>query len=159
MNPADYRATFAERGRAYDDAMTAEPHARDEEFAFVLGVTDLRTPCRLLDAPAGGGYLADRLPPGVDYVALESAPSFAARCRSRGVAVIEDDLAMNRLRPVLRHHRFPQQSVYAVYPHSTQPSPKVRRTLGRITDLNVLETLLLSVVKVDSWTELLADLK
>ena len=40
-----------------------------------------------------------------------------------------------------------------------KPSPKVRRTLGRITDLNVLETLLLSVVKVDSWTELLADLK
>ena len=40
-----------------------------------------------------------------------------------------------------------------------KPSPKVRRTLGRITDLNVLETLLLSVVKVDSWTELLAHLK
>jgi hypothetical protein len=31
--------------------------------------------------------------------------------------------------------------------------------LGRITDFNVLEALLLRVVKVDSWTELLADLK
>ncbi|WP_333629252.1 LysR substrate-binding domain-containing protein, partial [Stenotrophomonas cyclobalanopsidis] len=43
--------------------------------------------------------------------------------------LIEDDLAHDRLRPVLRQHRFPQQSVYAVYPHSTQPSPKVRHLI------------------------------
>ena len=102
MNHSDYRATFAERGGAYDDAMTAEPHARDEEFAFVLGVADLHGPCRLLAAPAGGGYLADRLPSGVDYVALESAPSFAARCRDRGLTVIEDDLAA----PTVAAHSF-----------------------------------------------------
>ncbi len=38
-----------------------------------------------------------------------------------------------------------------------KPSPKVRRTLARVTDLDVLEALLLRVVKVSSWTDLLAD--
>ena len=93
MSPSDYRATFAERGGAYDDAMGSEPQARDEEFAFVLGLADPSPPCRLLDAPAGGGYLAEHLPTGVEYVALESASSFAARCRDRGLTVIEDDIS------------------------------------------------------------------
>lgn len=35
--------------------------------------------------------------------------------------LIADDLAHDRLRPVLRQHRFPQQSVYAVYPAARSP--------------------------------------
>ena len=38
-----------------------------------------------------------------------------------------------------------------------KPSPKVRRALRQVTDLDVLEALLLRVVKVRSWTELLDD--
>jgi hypothetical protein len=38
-----------------------------------------------------------------------------------------------------------------------KPSPKVRRALRQVTDLDVLEALLLRVVEVRSWTELLDD--
>lgn len=97
-NPPDYEQHFDVRGASYDDAMVRWPHARTEEFAFVLrlaGLTDplaLPTPCRVLDVPAGGGYLADHMPQGIDYLALECAASFADRCRQRGLAVVEADL-------------------------------------------------------------------
>jgi predicted transposase YdaD len=39
-----------------------------------------------------------------------------------------------------------------------KPSVKVRRALAGITDVELLETLLLRVVKVNNWTQLLADL-
>lgn len=90
--PSDYRERFDERGAGYDDAMAHWPTARDEEFAFALGLTELRSGSRVLDVPAGGGYLADHLPVGVRYQALEVASSFAERCRGRGLAVIEGDL-------------------------------------------------------------------
>lgn len=72
--------------------MARWPSARDEEFAFAI---DLARPVageRVLDVPAGGGYLADRLPEGVDYLALETASSFASLCRTRGLDVVEAPL-------------------------------------------------------------------
>ena len=39
-----------------------------------------------------------------------------------------------------------------------KPSVKVRRTLAGITDVELLESLLLRVVKVSNWTQLLTDL-
>ena len=73
--------------------------------------------------------------PGNAVVRVDGASSLRTfALAGAGVTVlprwlIEDDLAQDRLRPVLRQHRFPQQSVYAVYPHSTQPSPKVRQLI------------------------------
>jgi len=73
--------------------------------------------------------------PGNAVVRVDGASSLRAfAVAGAGVTVlprwlIEDDLAQGRLRPVLCQHRFPQQSVYAVYPHSTQPSPKVRQLI------------------------------
>ena len=40
-----------------------------------------------------------------------------------------------------------------------KPTAKVRRVLAQFTDRNVLEALLLRVVKVSSWAELLEDLR
>ena len=39
-----------------------------------------------------------------------------------------------------------------------KPSVKVRRVLAGITDLELLESLLLRVIQISSWTDLLADL-
>ena len=40
-----------------------------------------------------------------------------------------------------------------------KPSPKVRRALRQVTDLDVLEALLLRVVEVRTWNELLDELQ
>lgn len=87
-----YGANFAERGAGYDDAMTSQPRARDEEFGFVVGLTGVRPSDRVIDIPSGGGYLARYLPAGVDYVAVECSSSFAARGSERGLTVVEGDL-------------------------------------------------------------------
>ena len=87
-----YQELFDSRGAGYDDAMARWPSARDEEFAFAIDLAGPVAGERMLDVPAGGGYLAERLPDGVEYLALETAPSFAARCRARGLDVVEAPL-------------------------------------------------------------------
>jgi len=87
-----YQELFDSHGAGYDDAMARWPSARDEEFAFAIDLAGPVAGERMLDVPAGGGYLAERLPDGVEYLALETAPSFAARCRARGLDVVEAPL-------------------------------------------------------------------
>lgn len=85
------------RGGSYDDAMRTWPHARDEEFRFVV---DLARPVAgevVVDVPAGGGYLAEHLPAGVDLVAVETSTPFAERCAERGITVVTSDLAASAL--------------------------------------------------------------
>lgn len=97
--PTDYRGTFDERGRTYDDAMEGWPDARHEEFRFAVGLARPVAGERLLDVPAGGGYLRDHLPPGVDHVALEPSSAFAVRSQRREVAVVQGGLAGDALAP------------------------------------------------------------
>src|SRR5262249_25116651 len=42
----------------------------------------------LVDVPAGGGYLRDHLPPGVEAIAVEESEAFAQRCRARGIDAV-----------------------------------------------------------------------
>jgi len=76
----DYQAIFTERGDAYHEAMTRWPAAREEELTLLLRALRPQPGELLVDAPAGGGYLAGWLPPGVRYLAVESAKPFFARC-------------------------------------------------------------------------------
>jgi SAM-dependent methyltransferase len=76
----DYEMIFAARGEAYHDAMTRWPDAREEELRLLLDALCPRAGETLVDAPAGGGYLAARLPAGVRYVAVEAARPFFDRC-------------------------------------------------------------------------------
>jgi len=92
MTSSGYGADFAARGAGYDDAMTSHPRARDEEFGFVVGLAGVRPSDRVVDIPAGGGYLAAYLPAGVEYTACECSSSFAARGSERGLTVVESDL-------------------------------------------------------------------
>lgn len=76
----DYQAVFTERGDAYHEAMTRWPGAREEELTLLLRALRPQRGEVLVDAPAGGGYLAAWLPPRVRYVAVESAKPFFDRC-------------------------------------------------------------------------------
>lgn len=96
--PNDYRGTFDERGRTYDDAMEGWPDARAEEFRFAVGLAGPVPGDRVVDVPAGGGYLREHLPPGVVHVAVEPSSAFAVRSRARGVDVIQGGLACEAIR-------------------------------------------------------------
>lgn len=60
--------------------MTRWPVARAEELRLLVDRLAPVAGERLVDAPAGGGYLAAWLPAGVDYVAVEPAAPFFAHC-------------------------------------------------------------------------------
>lgn len=97
--PRDYRHTFDARGATYDDAMAWWPDARAEELGFAVELADPTGGERLLDVPAGGGYLADHLPSDVTYQALEVSAPFAARARERGLDVATGPLDGSSLPP------------------------------------------------------------
>lgn len=90
--PRDYQERFVTRGAGYDDAMVHLPNARDEEFAFALGLLEPVRGEHIADIPSGGGYLADHLPPGVRHLAVDSADAFARRCHDRGATTVMADL-------------------------------------------------------------------
>src|SRR5690606_1448292 len=60
--------------------MTRWPAARAEELRLLLDRLRPVAGETLVDAPAGGGYLAAWLPPGVRYVAVEPVEPFFAHC-------------------------------------------------------------------------------
>ena len=80
-----YEDIFTERGDAYHEAMTRWPQAREEELRLLLDALAPQPGETLVDAPAGGGYLATRVPAGVRYVAVEAARPFFDRCPEGGL--------------------------------------------------------------------------
>jgi len=75
-----YQDIFTARGDAYHEAMTRWPQARAEELDLLLDALRPQPGETLVDAPAGGGYLAARIPADVRYVAVEAARPFFDRC-------------------------------------------------------------------------------
>jgi SAM-dependent methyltransferase len=70
-----YAEIFAQRAADYHYAMRQSPRARDAEFLAVL--EPLRSRSGLVcDMPSGGGYLADYLPDGMNYIAVDPATDF-----------------------------------------------------------------------------------
>ena len=80
----NYEDIFTARGAAYHEAMTRWPEAREEELRLLLELLEPQAGETLVDVPAGGGYLAARLPAGVRYVAVEAARPFFDRCPEGG---------------------------------------------------------------------------
>lgn len=75
--PESYQAIFNQRADAYHQAMINWPKARDEEFKALLKNLPIKTATRILDIPAGGGYLASYLPHDVQLHHLETSELFA----------------------------------------------------------------------------------
>jgi SAM-dependent methyltransferase len=88
-----YAEIFAERARGYHSAMEAHPRAREAEFRSVLAPLEGLPGGTLCDMPAGGGYLADRLPPRFTYIGVDPAGDFVAAGVEAGARIIRAELA------------------------------------------------------------------
>ncbi|MEO8454816.1 MAG: class I SAM-dependent methyltransferase [Sphingomicrobium sp.] len=71
-----YAEIFEKRAADYHHAMRLSPRARDAEFLAVLEPLRDGSPGLICDMPSGGGYLADYLWPGMDYLAVDPATDF-----------------------------------------------------------------------------------
>jgi len=72
----EYGEIFAQRGDAYHAAMLHCPDARNREFARLFEGAAPQVGQRVLDIPAGGGYLRRHLPRGIELVSLELTAGF-----------------------------------------------------------------------------------
>lgn len=73
-----YTDVFDVRGESYNAAMDRFPDAREEERAILIEMLDPKPGELILDAPAGGGYLADGLhAAGSVPVCIEPSEDFA----------------------------------------------------------------------------------
>lgn len=71
-----YAEIFEKRAADYHHAMRQSPRARDPEFLAVLEPIRGSASGLVFDMPSGGGYLADYLWPGMDYLAVDPATGF-----------------------------------------------------------------------------------
>lgn len=86
----EYGEIFMQRGDAYHAAMLRCPEARHAEFARLFDGSAPRAGQRVLDIPAGGGYLRRHLPAGVELTSLELTTGFG-----NGVPVYDPAQAWN----------------------------------------------------------------
>ncbi|MEO5629660.1 MAG: methyltransferase domain-containing protein [Thermomonas sp.] len=76
MNP-EYVEIFKQRGHPYHAAMQAFPDARNAEFEQLFAAHPLEGVPRILDIPAGGGYLARHLGARAQVTSREITPGFS----------------------------------------------------------------------------------
>ncbi|WP_189450759.1 class I SAM-dependent methyltransferase [Cognatilysobacter xinjiangensis] len=72
----DYAEIFEIRGQRYHRAMLSQPRARANEFARLFDVAPPSAGQRVLDVPAGGGYLGQWLGDRVQVTSLELTDGF-----------------------------------------------------------------------------------
>jgi len=71
-----YEEIFEQNGASYHHAMQTWPNVRDEEFAAALSHLDLSAAGKILDVPAGGGYLKRYLPASWKYLGRDFSGGF-----------------------------------------------------------------------------------
>lgn len=74
--PLSYKDIFNQRADAYHKAMLDWPNARNEEFEAILKKLVVDEQTRVIDIPAGGGYLANYLPKETQLIHLETSELF-----------------------------------------------------------------------------------
>ena len=84
----NYEHIFARRGSRYDDAMRRWPEARRDDFLLPLQWAGPRSGERLIDVPAGGGYLRRYLPQGCDWFGHEPCASFHEQGAARDQSML-----------------------------------------------------------------------
>ena len=70
-----YKEIFEQNGASYHHAMKTWPRVRDEEFAAALSYLKGKGG-KILDVPAGGGYLKAYLPDGWSYLGKDFSGGF-----------------------------------------------------------------------------------
>lgn len=79
-----YPEIFQQRGNLYHQAMLDFPEARRAEFEQLFAQCKVAPGQRVLDLPAGGGYLGRYLPPDAELLGLELTEGFGG-----GVSVLD----------------------------------------------------------------------
>lgn len=74
---SDYDATFAQRGREYEYAVSTYPDVLAAEFATAASYIMKSAPKVVLNIPAACVPLGNYLPPDITYIEYESNPAFA----------------------------------------------------------------------------------
>lgn len=81
MNILDYETIFDYRGESYNNAIAKHPNARHFERQALIDLIHFTPASHLLDAPAGGGYVAsgirEQIGPGHTITCIEPAANFA----------------------------------------------------------------------------------
>lgn len=75
-----YAQIFDQRAGAYHAAMRGWPRARDAEFQAVLEPLHDAPGGLVCDMPSGGGYLAEHLAAGHNYLGVDPAQTFLDAC-------------------------------------------------------------------------------
>jgi SAM-dependent methyltransferase len=83
-----YAEIFAERAGDYHSAMQRFPRARDAEFRAVIEPLGDAASGLVCDMPSGGGYLAQHLPEGMDYLGIDPVEQFRSASQREGHRVI-----------------------------------------------------------------------
>lgn len=94
FKPDQYKEIFDRRADSYHQAMTSWPKARDKEFETLLTLANLQPGQRVLDMPAGGGYLAWYVPNEINLIHIETSTVFAnfgLSKTSHPIVVIDND--------------------------------------------------------------------
>ena len=83
MNILDYETIFDYRGQSYNSACDEFPQARHYERQALLDLLTLSPEDKVIDAPAGGGYLADGIREtfgrDINITCIEPAANFGQR--------------------------------------------------------------------------------
>ena len=82
----DYLDTFEARGHLYNKAMSASSMARQAELNALVDAIPIHPGQTIIDAPAGGGYVADevhdRLKGDIEIICVEPSPKFSAAIKN-----------------------------------------------------------------------------
>lgn len=81
---SDYAEVFDIRAQMYHTAMQRYPDVRRQEFLIPLSKLNLHPGDRLIDLPAGGGYLQEYLPADIKVHCLEASQAFCNFCHASG---------------------------------------------------------------------------
>ncbi|MEO8160687.1 MAG: hypothetical protein ABI588_04640 [Arenimonas sp.] len=121
-----YPEIFAQRGNRYHDAMLRFPLARDAEFLRLFDACPVAPAARVLDLPAGGGYLARFLPADAELVSLELSEGFGG-----GVDVHDSQRTW-------QHAPFDHAVCLAALHHIPDQAAFIRGLLGTLHPVGVL---------------------
>ena len=84
LHVTTYTETFDQRGHLYNGAMATFPGARDEELRQLLNRLDPQPGEVIVDAPAGGGFVAEALAAaGAEAICIEPSTPFGRPLAAR----------------------------------------------------------------------------